>query len=146
MRLNVFHAWDFGWRRGSALCKLHVPRQSPRVLQLRVRWLRRRDSRGTWRHPGSADLPQRLLTTSSPDKLAQLPRRNACWCGLRSTYGVFLPDRATSAAPGMYHRTLHTNRYYEAVNNALRDVRTREEAIEVLGDIRQQLLNGTFPK
>jgi RHS repeat-associated protein len=60
--------------------------------------------------------------------------------------GVFLPDRAASAAPGMYHRTLHTQRYYEGVNNALRDVRTRQEALEVLGDIRDQLQSGTFPR
>jgi hypothetical protein len=60
--------------------------------------------------------------------------------------GVFLPDRAASAPPGMYHRTLHTQRYYEGVNNALRDVRTRQEALEVLGDIRDQLQSGTFPR
>ena len=60
--------------------------------------------------------------------------------------GVFLPDRAASAAPGMYHRTLHTTRYYQAVNQALTSARTRQKALDILDDIRTELLNGTFPR
>jgi hypothetical protein len=60
--------------------------------------------------------------------------------------GVFLPDRAASAAPGMYHRNLHTTGYYQAVNQALGNARTRQQALDILDDIRTELLNGTFPR
>jgi hypothetical protein len=63
--------------------------------------------------------------------------------------GVCLPrDEAaakvlgSSAAP---HETLHTNEYYNAVNNEFRDVKSREEALEKLNGIRQELLRGRYP-
>lgn len=46
----------------------------------------------------------------------------------------------------MNHLTLHTNRYYAAVNDALADIATREDAVAALGAIKQALLNGTFVK
>lgn len=62
--------------------------------------------------------------------------------------GAFLPaNRAAQAASGgAYHPTLHTNRYYEAVNKALEPATTRAQAIDALKDIGARLLNNTFPK
>lgn len=60
--------------------------------------------------------------------------------------GVFLPQKATSTAPGMYHPTLHTQAYYDEVNERLSVVITKEQAIEVLSEIRDELISGKFPR
>ncbi|WP_026370904.1 AHH domain-containing protein [Kallotenue papyrolyticum] len=57
--------------------------------------------------------------------------------------GVFLPDTPTRAVPGMYHRTFV---YYREINSRLAEATTREHALEILDDIRSELLNGTFPR
>jgi len=51
--------------------------------------------------------------------------------------GVFLPDK--------FHRGLHTKMYYKTVNEALRTATNREQAIQILSDIRQSLLKGELP-
>jgi RHS repeat-associated protein len=58
--------------------------------------------------------------------------------------GVFLPVNRAAANPfgAAVHSTVHTNAYYQAVNAALRNVRTREQAIEILGDMAQRLRSG----
>jgi hypothetical protein len=59
--------------------------------------------------------------------------------------GVFLPDTPSSAAPGLYHRTLHTHVYFEEVNARLSQATSRQDVLDILNDIRTELLNGTFP-
>ena len=58
--------------------------------------------------------------------------------------GVFLP--ATRASPNptgaAVHSTLHTKRYYDAVNEALQAAGTRAEAEAILRSFRQLLLSG----
>jgi hypothetical protein len=58
--------------------------------------------------------------------------------------GVFLP--ATSNSPNAMgaavHASLHTNRYYEAVNKLLLTAKTRERALAILAGIREKLLAG----
>jgi hypothetical protein len=51
--------------------------------------------------------------------------------------GVFLPSGV--------HAPIHTNAYYEAVNNALRQATTRQEAVQALDAIRQSILGGGLP-
>jgi len=51
--------------------------------------------------------------------------------------GVFLPQAT--------HAPLHTNAYYGAVNNALAQATTRQEALQVLQAIGQRLAASTFP-
>jgi uncharacterized protein RhaS with RHS repeats len=51
--------------------------------------------------------------------------------------GVFLSESV--------HAGIHTNAYYEAVNNAMAQATTREHALEVLNAIRQAILSGRFP-
>ncbi|MEA5023430.1 hypothetical protein SDC9_21106 [bioreactor metagenome] len=58
--------------------------------------------------------------------------------------GVFLPT-VRGAGSAAYHPGLHTNRYYENVYSLLKGAKDRNDAIRILNDIRQQLLNGTFP-
>lgn len=60
--------------------------------------------------------------------------------------GVFLPNSPASSATGAYHPSLHTDRYYGAVNDALGRARTKDQAIGVLNDIKLDLLNNSFPK
>ena len=59
---------------------------------------------------------------------------------------VALPTTADSAFVGMNHLTLHTHKYYDAVVEALTPATSREEAIEILRDISENLINGTFPR
>ena len=61
--------------------------------------------------------------------------------------GVFLP--ATKASPNpvgsQVHRPLSNMKaYYENVNNALKDLKTKKDVIAALEKIAQQLTNGTF--
>jgi hypothetical protein len=58
--------------------------------------------------------------------------------------GVFLPATriVPNAAGAAVHSPLHTRAYYQAVNAALRRAATREEALEVLNDLRHGLLSG----
>lgn len=59
--------------------------------------------------------------------------------------GVFLPKNSKFAAPPVQtHSTVHTNRYYDEVNLELS--RAAPGTVrDVLADIEQRLLNGTFP-
>jgi hypothetical protein len=61
--------------------------------------------------------------------------------------GVFLPEDRAAASGGSAaaHSSVHTARYYNAVNEALSQATTKQEAIEVLWSIRQGLLDGSFP-
>ncbi|CVK19390.1 hemagglutinin repeat-containing protein [Sporomusa sphaeroides] len=57
--------------------------------------------------------------------------------------GVFLPT-VKDVSNSAYHPSLHTNAYYEKVTNLLQDVTTKEEALDILNKISNQLKNGTF--
>jgi A nuclease family of the HNH/ENDO VII superfamily with conserved AHH len=63
------------------------------------------------------------------------------------TNGVFLPaNRATQVIAGeTIHSTLHTKGYYDAVNAALAKAATRQQAINILQDIRMALQSGDYP-
>jgi phage-related protein len=57
--------------------------------------------------------------------------------------GVFLPT-VEDASEALYHPSLHTNEYYETVNTMLRRAENKDDALEILDDIAEQLLDGTF--
>ncbi len=59
--------------------------------------------------------------------------------------GVYLPQSSGSALGGAYHPRLHTNRYYAEVNRILLQALTRDDAIEVLSEIRARLIDAAFP-
>jgi hypothetical protein len=61
--------------------------------------------------------------------------------------GVFLPaNRATQVIAGeTIHSTLHTDEYYDAVNEALESATTRQEAIAILQGIGRALQSGDYP-
>jgi hypothetical protein len=61
--------------------------------------------------------------------------------------GVFLPaNRATQVIAGeTIHSTLHTDEYYDAVNEALESATTRQEAITILQGIGRALQSGDYP-
>jgi antitoxin component of RelBE/YafQ-DinJ toxin-antitoxin module len=60
--------------------------------------------------------------------------------------GVFLPAARKSPNPASasVHSTLHTDKYYKAVNELLLEANTRAEVVERLAEIRAQLLAGTM--
>ena len=57
--------------------------------------------------------------------------------------GVFL-STSKNVLGTTYHRTIHTAAYYEKVNSMLSTATTKAQALEVLGEIKTMLLNGTF--
>lgn len=62
--------------------------------------------------------------------------------------GVFLPCKKgdTNPPPGYYHPSLHSDDYLTAVFDRLEPATTRDDVIAALSQIRQELLNKTFPK
>ncbi|MBU1866812.1 MAG: AHH domain-containing protein, partial [Actinobacteria bacterium] len=58
--------------------------------------------------------------------------------------GVFLPlNRGVPNPAGVaVHSTLHSNAYYQTVNNLMTSASTRTEALDVLAYLRQGLLAG----
>ena len=60
--------------------------------------------------------------------------------------GSLLPNKPRSTAPGMYHPTLHTNKYYQEVNRLLSQATSRDHALQILSHIKARLIAGTFPK
>lgn len=57
--------------------------------------------------------------------------------------GVFLPT-VKSASEAAYHPSLHTKAYYEKVTELLSSAQSKEDVIEILSDIAEQLQKGTF--
>jgi hypothetical protein len=45
----------------------------------------------------------------------------------------------------MYHPSLHTDDYHDEVFSRLAAATTREHVLEIVDDIRGELLNSTFP-
>ena len=56
--------------------------------------------------------------------------------------GVFLPT--VKDVGGAYHPSLHTDQYYRKVTEELYAATSREDAIDILSDIAEQLMEGTF--
>jgi hypothetical protein len=59
--------------------------------------------------------------------------------------GVRLPYKK-GIGTGEHHPAVHTDRYYQEVENLLKRATSKEEAIRTLKDIGQRLKNGTFHK
>ena len=57
--------------------------------------------------------------------------------------GVFLPTEEGSSESA-YHPKLHTNEYYSKVNEMLSQATSKEDVLDILDDIREQLLDGIF--
>lgn len=57
--------------------------------------------------------------------------------------GVFLPTQK-GVSNGVYHPSLHTDKYYLTVEQMLKQAESKEEAIDVLKNIATKLMNGTF--
>ena len=60
-----------------------------------------------------------------------------------SSNGVFLPTQR-NVVNSAYHPSLHSTEYYEKVDDMLSAATNREEAIEILHEIADQLAEGTF--
>jgi len=58
--------------------------------------------------------------------------------------GVFLPGCGKSKAVGMIHCGKHTKAYEEEVARRLSDANDEVDAINILSEIRNELLNNTF--
>ena len=59
--------------------------------------------------------------------------------------GVFLPT-TKDTTESTYHPSLHTNKYYDKVNNLLNKATSKDDVLDILDDISAALSNGTFMK
>ena len=59
--------------------------------------------------------------------------------------GVFLPNKPGSTAPGSYHPRLNNKEYHNQIDRDFLGVSSRQEALDILQRIREQLLNGNYP-
>jgi len=59
--------------------------------------------------------------------------------------GVFLPRSLEFAGTGTAHSTVHTNAYYQRINDLMSGASTRTEAIDTLLMIRNRLKNEMMP-
>ncbi|MGH7626877.1 MAG: AHH domain-containing protein [Gemmatimonadaceae bacterium] len=58
--------------------------------------------------------------------------------------GVNLPATKGYVGKAVNHLYMHTEVYYQTVNRLLTNVKTREDAVQVLDMIKQSLLDGSF--
>ncbi|MGX7828888.1 SpvB/TcaC N-terminal domain-containing protein [Actinokineospora sp. 24-640] len=79
---------------------------------------------------------------------AQAPGRSAALARtVLSKYGIRIDDAANGVflTNGVHHR-VHTPAYYQAVNRALGQARSKQQALQVLNNIRHRLqTTGTYP-
>ena len=61
--------------------------------------------------------------------------------------GVFLPASTKVVNPigAAVHSKLHTRAYYNAVNDALAQATSKDDALQILSNIQEALLKGGFP-
>ena len=64
---------------------------------------------------------------------------------MRPINGVNLPAVKDYAGKAANHLRVHTHEYYNAVNEAMQNLVTKEEMTQALGIIKDRLLNGKFP-
>ena len=57
--------------------------------------------------------------------------------------GTFLPT-VRDVAEGAYHPSLHTDSYYRKVTELLSSAKSKEDVLDILDDIAEQLQSGTF--
>ena len=57
--------------------------------------------------------------------------------------GTFLPT-VKGVAKGAYHPSLHTDSYYRKVTELLSSAKSKDDVLDILEDIAEQLQNGTF--
>ena len=50
-----------------------------------------------------------------------------------------------STAPGAYHPSLNSDAYHKQLQLDFENVNSKQRALDALNDIRNQLLNGTYP-
>jgi len=58
--------------------------------------------------------------------------------------GIFLPIQK-GVDDAIQHAKIHTNKYYQEIEKMLNQATTKEEVIETLEDIREQISQGIFP-
>lgn len=57
--------------------------------------------------------------------------------------GIFLPT-VKDVAEGAYHPSLHTNAYYDKINKLLSEATCKEDVLDILKFIGDELSSGTF--
>ena len=85
-----------------------------------------------------------VLDASSPVARARETLRSFAIGINHAGNGVFLPANTRSPNPGgaAVHSRVHTNAYYNYVNDRLSRAASRGEALQILEDIRGRLIRG----
>ena len=59
--------------------------------------------------------------------------------------GIYLPDSESSPLKGSIHKGNHCQEYYDTVERRMSQANTREEALEVLQSLKEDLFSGDLP-
>ena len=59
--------------------------------------------------------------------------------------GIYLPDSEYSPLKGSIHKGNHCQEYYDTVERRMSQANTREEALEVLQSLKEDLFSGDLP-
>lgn len=98
--------------------------------------------------PSTPHSPHHIVAGNSPKAAAARKRLEDLGIGINSAdNGVWLPRSSSSPNPNglSVHSKVHTNEYYAYVNDLMSGARTKDEALDVIEHVRQQLIGGYWP-
>ena len=67
------------------------------------------------------------------------------WKSSDPANGILLPNDASSPLKGSIHSGRHLQEYYNTVEQRMTTATTREEALEVLQSLKEDLFSGDLP-
>jgi RHS repeat-associated protein len=98
--------------------------------------------------PATPHSPHHIVAGNSPKAAPARAQLDKFGIGVNDAEnGVWLPRSSSSPNPnGMsVHSKIHTNEYYDRVNDLMSGARNRSEALDVIEHMRQQLIGGYWP-
>ncbi|MFE3270833.1 AHH domain-containing protein [Streptomyces sp. NPDC059215] len=98
--------------------------------------------------PATPHSPHHIVAGNSPKAAPARAQLDLFGIGINDAEnGVWLPRSSSSPNPNglSVHSRIHTNDYYNHVNDLMSGARNRDEALDVIQHVRRQLLDGYWP-
>ena len=98
--------------------------------------------------PSTPHSPHHIVAGNSPKAAPGRAQLDRFGIGVNDAEnGVWLPRSSSSPNPSgaSVHSRVHTNEYYDHVNDLMAGARNRSEALDVIGHVRRQLQGGYWP-
>ena len=105
--------------------------------------LRRRMKKAGIEPPSYPNAAHHIVAGDAPDAINARNHMEKYGVSINSHHnGVFL--RTTEEGEGVLHKGPHTGKYYAEVNKRILQANSKEQVLEILDDIREGLIDGTF--